>query len=158
MTIPNNLASGNYLIRHEIIALHLATRRRGAEFYPACAQLRISGSQTGKANESELVSFPGAYSDDDPGIYVPDVYNTNVEYIFPGPPVAAFVGSSSSPSSTLMISGSATSSTKVASSTQTATPRKSSGKVCRLKRSSRNVHVQRRHLAWIIPMITFPWS
>ncbi len=161
MTIPNNLASGNYLIRHEIIALHLATQRGGAEFYPACAQLRIGGSQTGKPNDNELVSLPGAYSDGDPGIYDPDVYNTNVDYVFPGPPVAAFIaGSTSGPSSTLTISGSGTS-TRVTSSTQTATPPKSSGKVCKLKRSSLQVRVRRRQLSWIMPGITriaFPWS
>lgn len=73
VVIPKTLAPGNYLIRHEIIALHLATQRGGAEFYPSCAQLRVGGSQTGRPAENELVSFPGAYSDNDPGIYVPEV-------------------------------------------------------------------------------------
>jgi hypothetical protein len=46
----------------------------------------------------------------------------------------------------------------VASSTQTATPPKSSGKVCKLKRSPLQVRVQRRHLGWIMHRIAFPWS
>lgn len=39
VTIPSTLKSGQYLIRHEIIALHLATTVGGAEFYPSCTQV-----------------------------------------------------------------------------------------------------------------------
>ena len=68
--IPATLAPGNYLIRHEIIALHLAQEQGGAEFYPGCAQLKIGGNQNGRPNDNELVSFPGGYSDNDAGIKV----------------------------------------------------------------------------------------
>jgi hypothetical protein len=61
------------LVRHEIIALHLANQKGGAEFYPSCQQIRVGGSGTGVPTEDELLTFPGSYSDDDPGIYVPDV-------------------------------------------------------------------------------------
>ena len=71
--IPNGLASGQYLIRHEIIALHLAVTMGGAEFYPSCSQVNVRGSQVSVASANELVSFPGAYSDSDPGIYDPNV-------------------------------------------------------------------------------------
>lgn len=71
MTLPNDLAPGGYLIRHEIIALHLATSMGGAEFYPMCTQVTIGGSGSGAP--SQTVSFPGAYSDSDPGIYDPTV-------------------------------------------------------------------------------------
>lgn len=90
-TLPNNLAPGNYLVRHEIIALHLAPQRGGAEFYAACAQLRVGGSETGVPDPSDLVALPGAYSDNDPGIFVPDVFDTNAKYVYPGPPVAKLV-------------------------------------------------------------------
>lgn len=73
VTLPSNIAPGNYIMRHEIIALHLANEKGGAEFYPSCSQLNITGSGTGAPTASELVSFPGAYSDTDPGIYVPAV-------------------------------------------------------------------------------------
>jgi cellulase len=33
-TIPRNLKAGNYVIRHEIIALHSAGNDNGAQFYP----------------------------------------------------------------------------------------------------------------------------
>ncbi|KAM6495227.1 glycoside hydrolase family 61 protein [Amanita muscaria] len=93
--IPSNLAPGNYLMRHEIISLQLAVSIGGAEFYPACAQLHIGGSQTGTPQSSDLVSLPGAYKDTDPGIYDPNVYNPGTTYTFPGPPIASFIAGSS---------------------------------------------------------------
>ena len=73
ITLPSNLAPGNYLLRHEIIALHLGNIMGGAEFYPSCSQIIVGGSGTGQPSDDELVSLPGAYSDNDPGIYVPSV-------------------------------------------------------------------------------------
>lgn len=35
-TIPSNIASGNYVVRHEIIALHSAGTENGAQAYPQC--------------------------------------------------------------------------------------------------------------------------
>ena len=72
-TLPKSLASGGYLVRHEIIALHLANEKGKAEFYPSCQQIKVGGSETGVPSEDQLLSFPGAYSDDDPGIFVPTV-------------------------------------------------------------------------------------
>lgn len=90
-TLPKTLAPGNYLVRHEIIALHLAVTLGGAEFYPACAQIRVSGSQAGKATAAELVSFPGAYKDNDPGIFDKNIFDPSQDdYVFPGPQIAAF--------------------------------------------------------------------
>ena len=71
--LPKNLAPGEYLVRHEIIALHLATQKGKAEFYPSCQQIKVGGSGTGVPSQDELLSFPGAYSDDDPGIFTPNV-------------------------------------------------------------------------------------
>lgn len=82
MNLPNNLAPGGYLIRHEIIALHLGMTMGGAEFYPACVQVMVGGNGNGQA--SPTVSFPGAYSDSDPGIYVPNIYDPGSNYTFPG--------------------------------------------------------------------------
>ncbi|EMD41283.1 glycoside hydrolase family 61 protein [Gelatoporia subvermispora B] len=83
VTLDQNLAPGGYLIRNEIISLQLATSQGGAEFYPACAQLNIGGSGNGQPQST--VSFPGAYSDTDPGIFTPNVYNPGFVYQFPGP-------------------------------------------------------------------------
>lgn len=134
--IPSNIAPGNYLLRHEIIALHLATSLGGAEFYPACAQITVGGSGTGAPQPSELVSLPGAYSDNDPGIFDPNVFNPGASYTFPGPPIASFVtaaGGGSTPSSSA--SGSAPSGTGAAAP---ATSTTASGKTCKIKKRSVN--------------------
>jgi len=86
ITLPQDLAPGGYLIRHEIIALHLAVTMGGAEFYPSCTQVLIGGSGGGSPNGT--VSFPGAYSDSDPGIYDPSVFDPGSAYVFPGGPVS----------------------------------------------------------------------
>ncbi|KIJ15794.1 lytic polysaccharide mono-oxygenase [Paxillus involutus ATCC 200175] len=98
VTIPSTLAPGNYLLRSEIIALHLATTLGGAEFYPSCIQLSVGGSQIGAPTCSEEVTFPGGYSDTDPGILAPNIFDQPINYTcFPGPPVATFVSGSPTP-------------------------------------------------------------
>ena len=133
VTLPSNLAPGNYFIRHEIIALHLATAFGGAEFYPACGQLTVGGSGTGVPDDSELVSLPGAYSDNDPGIFDPQVFDASAPYIFPGPPIAAFVngGTSTSGNATTTASSPATA-TKTGGAKPSTT---SKGKTCKLKKA-----------------------
>ncbi|KAH9847102.1 glycosyl hydrolase family 61-domain-containing protein [Lenzites betulinus] len=91
MKLPSNILPGDYLVRHEIIALQLAVSMGGAEFYPSCTQVRVGGTGNGAPNAT--VSFPGAYTDSEPGIYDPNVYNPGSSYTFPGPPIAAFVPS-----------------------------------------------------------------
>ena len=66
VTLPSDLAPGNYLIRHEIIALQNAQAEGGAEFYPSCLQVKVSGNEDGSPNTS--VHFPGAYSATDAGL------------------------------------------------------------------------------------------
>lgn len=62
-TIPSTVPSGNYLIRFETIALHSLP----AQFYPECAQIQITGGGSRAPTADELVTFPGAYSNSDPG-------------------------------------------------------------------------------------------
>ncbi|KAL4062371.1 glycoside hydrolase family 61 protein [Scleroderma citrinum] len=122
VTIPSNIAPGNYLLRSELISLQLAVSVGGAEFYPACIQLSIGGSGTGAPQSNEVCQFPGCYSDTDPGIYDPNastqIYNPPITYTFPGPPVAAFVNGSSSSGSG---SGSSASSTSPAPGSSSST-------------------------------------
>ncbi|KIJ98499.1 lytic polysaccharide monooxygenase [Laccaria amethystina LaAM-08-1] len=133
--LPSNLAPGNYLVRHEIISLQLAVSPGGAEFYPACSQLKVGGSGTGAPTQSELVSFPGAYSDTDPGIYDPNVYNSGSPYTFPGPPVAAFVGNGGGSTSggTTTSGNGTTTSTTTGSAPAHSTATKS--KTCKLRQT-----------------------
>ncbi|KAF8648194.1 hypothetical protein AX16_006333 [Volvariella volvacea WC 439] len=84
VTIPRNLRPGQYIIRHEIIALHAASAYPGAQVYPSCIQIQVTGS--GNAYPTSFVSFPGAYSASTPGI-VYDVYTNTGSYPIPGPAV-----------------------------------------------------------------------
>jgi len=100
--IPKNIPSGQYIFRSEIIALHLADKRGGVEFYGNCLQLNVKGG-TGGANFLNGVTtakFPGAYKLDDKGIHV-NVFNGNLKYAFPGPAVAKFSSSSASVKATI---------------------------------------------------------
>lgn len=119
VSLPSNIAPGEYLIRHEIIALHTAMASGGAEFYPSCTQLKIGGSHTGTPNAT--VSFPGAYKDSDAGILV-DVYDLVGSYVFPGPAISNLSGKTSvatSNTTTTACDSDTSSTTGTASSTST---------------------------------------
>jgi len=92
VTIPSKISPGNYLLRSELISLQNAVSEYGAEFYPACVQLSVGGSGTGTATSSDECHMPGCYSDSDPGIFDPNIYNPPLTYTFPGPAVPTFVG------------------------------------------------------------------
>ncbi|KAJ3575871.1 hypothetical protein NP233_g815 [Leucocoprinus birnbaumii] len=86
-TIPKNVPSGQYLIRGEQIALHVASSVGGAQFYIGCAQVNVINGGSGKP--SPTVSFPGAYSATDPGILI-NIYSLPSNYTgykAPGPAV-----------------------------------------------------------------------
>ncbi|KAF2496965.1 glycoside hydrolase [Lophium mytilinum] len=82
--IPTCIASGQYLLRAEVIALHGASSYPGAQLYMECAQLNISG---GGSTSPSGVSFPGAYQGTDPGIKFNLYYPTPTTYTIPGPTV-----------------------------------------------------------------------
>ncbi|KAL4878457.1 glycoside hydrolase [Aspergillus karnatakaensis] len=81
VTIPSSIAPGNYVLRHEIIALHSAGQENGAQSYPQCFNLVISGS--GSANPAG-VAGTSLYTSTDPGI-VFDIYSPFDSYPIPGP-------------------------------------------------------------------------
>ncbi|KAH6906685.1 cellulose-growth-specific protein [Coprinopsis sp. MPI-PUGE-AT-0042] len=84
--IPSALADGEYLIRHELIALH--PEWTGPQFYPECAQLIVSGGGGKLPPAKYLVTFPGGYKTEDPGLNV-DLYDPRAvnitHYEIPGP-------------------------------------------------------------------------
>lgn len=51
---------------HEGEVSYVKNPRRGAQFYPNCVQIEVVGDGTVELPEG--VSFPGAYSYDDPGV------------------------------------------------------------------------------------------
>jgi len=84
-TIPANTPAGEYLLRVEQIALHMASQPNKAQFYLACTQVQITGG--GNGTPGPLVSLPGAYSSTDPGILV-NIYSIQPDaYKAPGPAV-----------------------------------------------------------------------
>jgi hypothetical protein len=94
VTIPSSIAPGKYVLRHEIIALHSAYDAGGAQNYPQCINLEVSGSGT----ESLTSGTKGTelYTAQDPGILINIYYPTVTDYVIPGP---ALIDRSSSPDS-----------------------------------------------------------
>ncbi|GJE95940.1 glycoside hydrolase family 61 protein [Phanerochaete sordida] len=92
-TIPSCIPAGQYLLRHEMIALHPASTYPGAQFYMECAQLQITG---GGSTQPATVSFPGAYHGTDPGIKI-NIYQHLNNYTIPGPDVFSCSGTPVSP-------------------------------------------------------------
>ncbi|KAI0544806.1 glycoside hydrolase family 61 protein [Xylaria curta] len=86
-TIPATLKPGLYIVRHEILSIHIAKK---PQFYPECAHLNISGTGTALPPQRYLAKFPGAYAEDDPSIFI-DIYADNMKdvtnYTIAGPPV-----------------------------------------------------------------------
>jgi len=112
VTLPDPSSFRRQLVRHEIIALHQAVTLDRVEFYLSCVQIRIGDSQTGTPNP---VSFPGAYNDNNPGIYDPSAHSPERHTLSPVDPyrlrnwpavrerladLSASPGGNSSPSST----------------------------------------------------------
>jgi hypothetical protein len=65
--IPTNLAPGNYLIRHELLALHQANT---PQFYAECAQIVVSGGGAAAPPADYLYSIPTYAPQNDPGVTV----------------------------------------------------------------------------------------
>ncbi|KAJ2789579.1 hypothetical protein H4R20_007157, partial [Coemansia guatemalensis] len=81
VVIPADIADGEYLLRGEIIALHLAEKVGGAEFYPNCAQINVVGGGTAKPPGVDILQI---YNEDDPGIHF-NLYDGYDSYSIPGP-------------------------------------------------------------------------
>ncbi|KAK8103507.1 glycoside hydrolase family 61 protein [Apiospora kogelbergensis] len=88
VAIPASLRSGTYMVRHEIMSLHIANK---PQFYPECAHLNVTGTGDAlPAEEKYYARFPGVYSMSNPSINI-DVYSEAMKdvknYTIPGPPV-----------------------------------------------------------------------
>jgi len=82
--IPRSLPSGNYLIRHELLALHQANT---PQFYPECAQLVVTGTGSKLPPADFMFSIPGYAPQSDPGITVDVSTSKATTYTCPGGPV-----------------------------------------------------------------------
>lgn len=59
--LPPRLRPGLYMVRHEIVSLHVAGR---PQFYPECAHLNVTGTGDDLPPREFWKPFPGAYADD----------------------------------------------------------------------------------------------
>ncbi len=80
--IPECVMPGNYVLRHEIIALHEAFDIDKAQNYPQCVNLKITGG--GSEELAMGQSATAFYKPEDEGIMV-GIYNQLTEYEIPGP-------------------------------------------------------------------------
>lgn len=99
--IPPTIAPGYYVLRHELIALHGAGSPNGAQNYPQCFNLQITGSGTAKPSG---VKGTKLYTPTDPGILV-NIYNPLSTYVVPGPTLIPGAVSVVQSSSTITASG-----------------------------------------------------
>ncbi|KAJ7742692.1 glycosyl hydrolase family 61-domain-containing protein [Mycena maculata] len=134
-TLPEELPTGQYLVRMEALALHVAETYGGAQWYIACGQIAVTGG--GSGTPGPLVEIPGVYTGYEPGILI-NIYDPiPATYTQPGPPVWPASGTSSTPvtppvSSTSVVSSSAPPTTTVhttttATGTTTAPPSSGTG-------------------------------
>ncbi|KAI1341866.1 glycosyl hydrolase family 61-domain-containing protein [Xylariaceae sp. FL0016] len=79
--IPEDIAPGNYVLRHEIIALHAAGNSNGAQAYPFCYNLAIDSKGTAIPEGIEATKL---YQANDPGIKF-DLFSHPTTYVIPGP-------------------------------------------------------------------------
>ncbi|KAJ6120094.1 endoglucanase-4 precursor [Penicillium sp. IBT 18751x] len=116
ITIPDDIEAGNYVLRHEIIALHGAEDLNGAQNYPQCINLNVTGS--GTASPSGTLG-EDLYKDTDPGILV-DIWDTLNNYTIPGPAMYTAGSTSTATSTAVSTTDTITSAAAIAStSTQT---------------------------------------
>lgn len=81
VSIPASVAPGNYVLRHEIIALHSGGQPNGAQAYPQCINLEITGSGSSVPSGTSGTSL---YTASDPGILF-NLYEAFTSYDIPGP-------------------------------------------------------------------------
>ncbi|KAH7120901.1 endoglucanase-4 [Dendryphion nanum] len=87
-TVPSTLKAGKYVFRHEIIALHGAGELNGAQNYPQCLNIEVTGSGT---TLPEGVAGTALYKNTDAGIKF-SPYAATIDYKIPGPALAFGAG------------------------------------------------------------------
>lgn len=88
--IPSDLKPGNYVLRHEILALHGGPNPNGAQAYPQCMNIRVTGSGS---RSPAGVAGTSLYKANDAGILF-NTYMSPVVYPVPGPALIAGVPAS----------------------------------------------------------------
>lgn len=116
ITIPSALKAGDYVVRHEIIALHSAENTDGAQNYPQCFNLKVTGSGTELPDGTAGTSL---YTESEDGI-VFNLYTDFSTYPIPGPTLA-FGSDSTGASATAATSAAASTTASAAASSSAVT-------------------------------------
>lgn len=123
VTVPSTLASGNYVFRHETIALHGAGSEDGAQNYPQCLNIEITG---GGSDNPEGTLGTALYTPTDAGILFNVYGGNNAGYKIPGPALYGSGSGSGSGNSTTPATPVSSSPAASASASAPATPVSSS--------------------------------
>lgn len=102
--IPKSIAPGNYVLRHELMALHGAEMEDGAQNYPQCFNLKVTGSGTAKPDGTLGTEL---YKPTEAGVKV-NIYQSLSTYKLPGPTIWSGATSISQTTSAATSTGSAT--------------------------------------------------
>ncbi|KAJ5917460.1 hypothetical protein N7466_011014 [Penicillium verhagenii] len=116
VTVPSDIADGNYVLRHEIIALHSAEETDGAQNYPQCINLKVTGG--GSATPSGVLGT-ALYKNTDPGILI-NIYTSLSTYDIPGPTLYTAGAAAATTSATTTAAAAATTSSAAAVTTTAA--------------------------------------
>ncbi|RKP01441.1 hypothetical protein CXG81DRAFT_11969, partial [Caulochytrium protostelioides] len=84
ITLPKGIKDGEYVLRHEIIALHGAEKDNFTEAYPQCINLIVTGGDPSAPAELPGIPATAFYTD------IPkttNIYADLKSYTLPGPPV-----------------------------------------------------------------------
>lgn len=81
ITIPSYVAPGNFIVRHEIIALMGAVHLGHAQHYPQCINIKVTGNGKDPLYAGTLAK--NLYKATDPGIQI--MIYKDLDYIIPGP-------------------------------------------------------------------------
>jgi len=84
VNIPSNLKAGDYIVRHELVALHYGMKEQGPEFYISCLNVKVLGDGTTEPKPEDFARFPGAYKPDNPYLKF-NVHSHENSYVSPGP-------------------------------------------------------------------------
>ncbi|KAE8351889.1 glycoside hydrolase [Aspergillus coremiiformis] len=82
LTLPSSVPNGNYVLRHEIIALHSAGQKNGAQNYVQCINIKVTG---GGGSAPAGTAGQALYKDSDPGIQFNLYGSLSGGYPIPGP-------------------------------------------------------------------------
>ncbi|KAK8103417.1 Cel61b [Apiospora kogelbergensis] len=92
--VPANLKAGNYVFRNEIIALHAGGQENGAQNYPQCINIAVTGSGT---DLPEGTLGTDLYTSKDAGILFNPYQGKITSYTVPGPKLFGSAAGGSSP-------------------------------------------------------------